>query len=431
MAAYFRLYLALVVFATALLTGGVLLRDRSSAGALPTADVDLTAPALVERGEYLATAGNCGSCHTAPGGDFMAGGLPFVTPFGTIHSTNITPDEGTGIGAWSAEDFRAAMRHGVRPGGEHLYPVFPYTSYTKLTDEDLLALWAWMRSIPAVEAATPANDLAFPYDNRWLMAFWKALYFEPGAFEAAEDAGPDWNRGAYLVEALGHCGACHTPRNGLGAEIAERAFAGGSYFDRVPEDGHRVWSTPNLTSDERGLGLWSREDLVAYLKTGRNDFLESFGPMNEVVMNSTRHLAESDVEAMAVYLKATPAVPERSGRTPDDLTMGRGRTVYNLHCGTCHLPTGQGDPEMAPRLDSGSLVVQSDDPEAMINVVLFGPEPPALPKKWRNPMEAYRYELDDEEVAAVLTFVRNSWGNSAGVVTPEAVARQREPLAVH
>jgi len=429
LAVYFRLYLVLVVVATALLAGGVLLRDRSSETPLPIAGVDLADADLIARGEYLATAGNCGSCHTAPGGAFMAGGLPFVTDFGVIHSTNVTPDPETGIGAWTASDFRAAMRHGVRPGGEHLYPVFPYTAYTKMTDEDLVALWAWMRSIPAVQQETPANDLAFPYGIRGLMAIWKALYFEPGAFEPDAEADAAWNRGAYLVEALGHCGACHTPRGRLGAEIAERHMAGGSYLDRVPEDGHRLWSTPNLTSDDRGLGLWSEAELAAYLKTGRNAFIESFGPMNEVVMNSTRHLEEADVAAMATYLKSLPAVRERAGVEPDDLTMGRGRTVYNLHCGTCHLPTGKGDPEMAPRLNAGSLVVQADDPAAMINVVLFGPEPPDLPKKWRNPMEAYRYELDDEEIAAVLTFVRNSWDNAAGLVTPEQVARQREALS--
>ncbi|MEE4298187.1 MAG: cytochrome c [Pseudomonadales bacterium] len=430
MAVYFRLYLLLVAVATVVLAGGVLLRDRSGDGPSLPAAVDLTDPALIARGEYLATAGNCGSCHTVAGGAFMAGGLAFETPFGTIYSTNVTPAAETGIGAWSAGDFRAAMRRGVRPGGEHLYPVFPYTSYTKLSDEDLLALWAWMRSIPAVEQATPENDLAFPYGNRWLMGFWKALYLEAGAFRPDAAADEAWNRGAYLVEALGHCGACHTPRNGLGAEVASDHLGGGSYLDRVPEDGHRVWSTPNLTSDARGLGLWSEADLSAYLKTARNDFLESFGPMNEVVMNSTRHLSDADVAAMATYLKSLPARPERSGQAPDELTMGRGRTVYNLHCGTCHLPTGLGDPEMAPRLSAGSLVVQSDDPAAMINVVLFGPEAPELSKKWRDPMEAYRYELDDEEIAAVLTFVRNSWDNAAGVVTPEQVARQREALSL-
>jgi mono/diheme cytochrome c family protein len=226
-------------------------------------------------------------------------------------------------------------------------------------------------------------------------------------------------------------------------------MSGGEYLDRVPEGGHRPWSAPNLTSSQRGLGLWPKAELTAYLKQGRNSFLESFGPMNEVIMNSTRHLSAADIDAMAVYLKSLPAIDEVPAAAqpgvaqpgvaqpgvaqpgvaqPDPQVMGRGRTVYNLHCGTCHLPTGEGDPEMAPRLNAGSLVVQSANPAAMINVILYGPEPPqprlaAAP--WRNPMEAYQYQLDDEEVAAVATFVRHSWDNESGVVTPEQVARQR------
>jgi mono/diheme cytochrome c family protein len=390
--------------------------------AMPAIDTE-----LVVRGEYLAKAGNCATCHTAPGGEFMAGGLPFVTPFGTIYSTNITPDAGTGIGDWTFADFANSMRHGVRPDGTHLYPAFPYTSFTKVAEDDLTAIFAYLMSVEAVNQPGRDNEIGFPFNQRALMKAWKVLFFNEGAFETDDAQTDAWNRGAYLVEALAHCGACHTPRNAFGAEQSDEAYAGGEYLDRVLSGEYRPWSAPNLTSDDRGLGLWSHRDLASYLKTARNDFLESFGPMNEVIMNSTRHLSGSDIDAMATYLKDLPAIPEAAGFQPDERTMGRGRTIYNLHCGTCHLPTGEGDPEMAPKVNRGSLVVQSDNPASMINAILYSPEAPhpPLPEKWRVPMDEFQYVLDDEEVAAVATFMRQSWDNAAGGVTPEQVARQR------
>lgn len=423
--------IALLIVLGAGLAALIVFRSGAPAGDQELPELALGSAERIEQGRYLATAGNCASCHTRPGGEFMAGGLAFETPFGVIHATNITPDPETGLGEWSARDFFNAMRHGVRPNGAHLYPAFPYTAYTRLTDEDILAIFAYLRSVPPVASTPPANAMRFPFDQRWLMAFWKTLFFEPGVMPAVAEESAEWNRGAYLVEVLGHCSACHSPRNGLGAERTALAMSGGEYLDRVPEGGHKPWSAPNLTSSDRGLGLWPKAELIAYLKQARNSFLESFGPMNEVIMNSTRHLTGADIDAMAGYLKSLPAIDEglaASSAEPDAQILGRGRTVYNLHCGTCHLPTGEGDPEMAPRLNAGSLVVQSANPAAMINVILYGPEPPnprlaAAP--WRNPMEAYQYQLDDEEVAAVATFVRHSWDNSAGIVTPEQVARQR------
>ena len=414
----------------------VLVRTHVPAGAESIVGSTGSEAEQLARGEYLALAGNCASCHTAPGGAFMAGGLAFETPFGIIHSTNITPDPDTGIGRWSQREFLNSMRHGVRPNGEHLYPVFPYTAYTLMTDEDVAALFAWLQRLPPVRQGAAENALPFPFNIRALMAVWKALFHEPGAFEPDPAQPEDWNRGAYLVEALAHCSACHSPRNLLGAEKKHLAMSGGEYLDRVPEGGHRPWSAPNLTASERGLGLWPREDLTAYLKEARNSFLESFGPMNEVIMNSTRHLTGADVDAMAVYLESLPAIDAPEGPAPDAQTLGFGRTVYNLHCGTCHLPTGEGDPEMAPKLNRGSLVVQAANPASMINAILYGPEapqspPPPLPElpglapKWLHPMEDFQYLLDDDEVAAAASFVRSSWGNAAGAVTAEQVARQR------
>lgn len=381
----------------------------------------------VELGSYVALAGNCAGCHTAPGGEYMAGGLPFDTPFGTIYSTNITPDSRTGIGNWTEDDFLNSLRHGVRASGEHLYPVFPYTAFTKISDQDAAALYAYFRSIPAVSRGNTDNDLAFPFNVRALMGLWKLLFFTPGSYAVDNSRSAEWNRGAYLVDALGHCSACHTPRNALGAEKQAMFMAGGEYADRVMPGVNKPWSAPNLTSSDKGLGPWSKEDLTAYLNTARNNFLESFGPMNEVIMHSTRHLAETDVQAMAEYLKSLPAIDPPNTPEPDSLVMGRGRTIYNLHCGTCHLPTGAGDPEMAPRLNKGSLVVQALNPASMINAILYSPAPPQppLPEKWRKPMDEFQYLLDDDEVAALATFIRHSWDNHAGVVTPEQVARQR------
>ena len=382
---------------------------------------------IMQRGEYLALAGNCESCHTSPNGVFMAGGLPFETPFGRIYSTNITPDVATGIGTWTFEDFSNSMRHGIRPDGTHLYPVFPYTSFTKLIDNDLLAIFTYLNSIPAVNQSTPANDLPFPLNMRQLLAIWKTLFLKEGVFQLDRTRSDSWNRGAYLVEALTHCGACHTPRNFLGAEKRHSEMAGGLYKDKIPGGTYRSWFAPNLTPATTGLSLWSHEDTFLYLRTGRNSLVDSFGPMNKVIFNSTQHLGEGDLNAIVLYLKTLPPISIAESQSADRRTMGMGRTIYNLHCGTCHLPTGLGDPEMAPRLNLGSLVVQAENPASLINVILYGPEEPdpPLPPKWLNPMEEFQYLLDDEEVAALATYIRNSWNNNAGLVTASQVAEQR------
>lgn len=357
----------------------------------------------------------------------MAGGLPFETPFGKIYSTNITPDADTGIGNWTGEQFLNSMRRGVRPDGEHLYPVFPYTAFTKVTDEDVAALYAYLQSIPAIRQEAPENEIGFPFNQRSLMVIWKAMFFNEGVYEADAAKSAEWNRGAYIVEALAHCGACHSPRNYLGAEHADMAMTGGEYIDRVPNGTLRPWSAPNLTSAPSGLGLWPLEELAAYLKTGRNSYVETFGPMNEVLLNSTRHLSDGDVNAMAVYLKSLPPNEGYTRATAKRSVLGMGRTLYNLHCGTCHLPTGLGDEESAPRLGGGSLVVQASNPASLINVILDGPElpDPPLPTRRRKPMEDFRYLLDDSEVAALASYLRSAWGNTGGEVTAKQVAEQR------
>jgi mono/diheme cytochrome c family protein len=386
-----------------------------------------TADPVVEQGRYLAIAGNCVSCHTRAGGPLFAGGLAFETPFGTLYSTNITPDPGTGIGKWSEQDFAGALRSGVRPNGEHLYPAFPYTAFTKIGDADVHALFVYLKTLKPVQSAAPENKLRFPYSQRWLLRGWKMLFFTEGRFVSDKSKTAQWNRGAYLVQALTHCDACHASRNFLGAEGADPVMSGGEYTAAVPGGEQRIWSTPNLTSAPLGLQSWSVQDITQYLKEGRNAFAETFGPMNEVIMNSTRNLSEGDVQAMAVYLKSLPAsTPESVAKASADV-MQSGETLYNVHCGTCHLPTGLGnqDENSGARL-AGSPVVQASNPASLINVIIYGPPlpNPPLPKRWK-PMEGFGDKLADDEIAAMATFLRATWGNTAGPVTADQVAKQR------
>lgn len=381
----------------------------------------------LSRGEWLAIAGNCQTCHTTRGGKPFAGGLAFDTPFGKIYSTNLSPDEATGIGRWSREDFANSLRHGVRPDGEHLYPVFPYTSFTKISDADANALYDYLKSQPAVKYTAPANEMSFPFNQRWLMAVWKTLFFDSGELKADPQQSEEWNRGRYIVEGLAHCSACHSPRNFMGAESTSHAFTGGVYTDKIPNGELRKWSTPNLTSASNGLGAWTVDDLTAYLKTGQSSFLTTFGPMNEVTLNSTRHLPEADVRAMAVYLKSLPADEGDLASAPSAEELKTGRIYYNVYCGTCHLPTGLGGDTIGARLAGGSLVVQANDPAALINVILYGPELPTphLPSKRSKIMEPFGDKLSDEDVALIASYVRSTWNNKGGRVTPAQVEKQR------
>ncbi|GAB5412891.1 MAG: cytochrome c [Congregibacter sp.] len=394
-----------------------------------SAEVESQASQPESSGAYLAAAGNCVSCHTADGGREYAGGLAFETEFGTLYSTNITPDVETGIGAWSLEDFERAMRHGERPDGEHLYPAFPYTSFTRMTDEDVAAIYAFLMSLEPVRRASPENALDFPYNQRWALGAWKALFFEAERYAAQADQTESWNRGAYLVESLGHCGECHTPRNFLGASDRSMAFTGSRYLTRV-EGKLSAWSASNLTSDPSGLAKWSRKELADYLKLGFSHRAGVFGPMNRVVLGSTSQLSESDVWAMAEYLKSLPANAQEAGNVASDDVLRAGSLQYDIHCGTCHLPTGEGSAETGPPV-LGSPVVLDADPASLINITLYGAQLPdkAPSKSWQSRgwkrMEAYDNKLNDEQVAALLSFMRASWGHEAGAVTADQVAAQR------
>jgi mono/diheme cytochrome c family protein len=401
--------------------------DRQEAAAASEAAVaSEPADPKVERGRYVATISNCVSCHTRPDGEPFAGGLAMHTPFGTIYSTNITPDDETGIGKWSEEEFGRALREGVRPNGEHLYPAFPYTSFTKIDDADVAALYAYFKSLAPVRYTPPENELSFPANQRWALGIWKALYFEEGRFQPDKNQTPEWNRGAYLVEGLGHCGACHTPRNFLGAEKASLAMTGGEFLDRVPGGDVRTWAAPNLTSADNGLKAWPLEEVAAYLQKGRNRFVDVFGPMNEVFLNSTRHLTDEDARAMATYLKSLPANPGETGKVADAQTLRDGESLYNVHCGTCHQPTGLGGDNMdAGAQLVGSPVVLANSPASLINVILYGPQlPEELPERWRH-MDAFGEKLEDDEVALIASYLRGAWGHKASAVTEKQVAAQR------
>lgn len=386
------------------------------------------APEPFAAGKYVAAAGNCISCHTKEGGEPFAGGVAFKTDFGTIYSTNITPDPNAGIGNWTQEQFNRAMREGLDDEGKHLYPAFPYTAFTKVSDEDLVDLFAYMKSVAPSSYAPPANEMGFPFNQRGLMAVWNTLFFEPTRFTPDAKQSAEWNRGAYLVEGLGHCGACHTPRNFLGAEKADQALAGGTYQDKIPGGEIRPWYAVNLTSASTGLKAWTQEDIFTYLKTGHGTRVGSYGPMNEVITNSTRNLTDDDVQAMATYIKALPPIENGGKQTLDDKAQRAGETLYTIHCGTCHLPTGLGSvpgSELGASL-VGSAVVQGNDPSTLINVILYGTEvvSPAPAKGWKN-MKAFGNLLEDEDVATLANYLRTSWGNQGSAVTASQVAKQR------
>lgn len=409
---------SVAVTALAVLVSAALAQDAAEAPTDP----------VVAQGLYLAQAGNCVSCHTREGGEPFAGGVAFVTDFGTIYSTNITPDTSAGIGDWTEEQFVRAMREGVAADGTHLYPAFPYTDFAKVTDADLKSIWAYLKTLKPSAQQSPANEMGFPFNQRSLMAVWNSLFFDGAQFKPAEGKSAEWNRGAYLVEGLGHCGACHTPRNFLGAEDDSRALSGGTYLDKVDGGQVRPWSAVNLTSADDGLKAWTRDDLIAYMKTGHSNRAGTYGPMNEVISNSLRHLTDADIAAMATYIKDLAPIDRSkpSGLSAADLREGD--TQYTIHCGTCHLPTGLGaapGSELGPPL-VGSAVVQAEDPSSLINVILYGgqiPQPPP-PKGWTT-MKPFGNLVDDEQAAAIATYVRASWGNRGGKVTAADVAKQR------
>jgi len=376
----------------------------------------------IERGKALVTAGDCVACHTAPGGAPFAGGLPLQTPFGVIMTPNITPDNATGIGSWSANDLARAMHEGRRPSGSYLYPAFPYPYYTKVSRTDVDAIYAYLRSLTPVTNSVNRNTLPFPFNIRLSMSGWNGLFFKPGTFAADPNRSDEFNRGAYLVEGLGHCGACHTPFNAFGASKADR-YLQGNQIDN--------WTAPNITNDKHvGLGKWSVEDIVQYLKTGQTGFSLASGPMKDVIENSTSKMPDADLKAMAVYLKERGAAgsPAPAPVSSLDWRMQAGEAIFTDTCSACHMRSGEGVEHLFPKL-AGNAIVTQDDPASLIRIIIAGGRAAATDERPTSPaMPSLGYRLDDDEVTAVVTYVRNSWGNAAPPVSIETVRALRSKV---
>ena len=379
--------------------------------------------AQIERGRYLAIVGDCAACHTDAGGPAYAGGRPIETPFGMVVAPNITPDAATGIGAWSDDAFVSAVKDGIGRDGTHLYPAMPYPYFTRATRQDILDIRAFLNTVPAVRNAVRANQLPFPFDIRAGMIAWNALFFRRGTFAPDPGKSAEWNRGAYLAEGLMHCGACHTPKNLAGGDKASEAGQGYAL---------QGWFAPDITNAAgRGLGAWSVEDIVAYLKTGHNRTAAATGPMADEVADSSSKMTDADLHAVAVYLKDQPAPHEATPQplAASDPAMTAGAAVYRDECSACHAPQGTGIAGLFPGL-AGAPAVQSRDPTSLLRVVLAGARSAATDAVPTAPaMPAFGWLLDDREIAAVLTYVRNSWGNAAAAVSPGEVAKRRSAVA--
>lgn len=383
------------------------------------------ASAQLQRGQYLARAGNCMACHTVRGGAEYAGGRAIPTPFGELFSPNITPDHQTGIGNWQADDFWRAMHNGRGRNGEFLYPAFPYPNYTRVTRADSDAIFAWLRSVPAVHNPRREHTLRFPYNQRWLLAGWRALYFRPGAYEPDPARPPDWNRGAYLVQGLGHCNACHAARNQFGATNIRGELTGGL----IPM---LNWYAPSLAAGAEGVTGWSSHDLLALLRTGVSDRGAVFGPMSEVVRESLQHLSEADLRAMVAYLTSLPpSAPVAAAGAPiarrdqRDASLQRGAALYEKQCVQCHRADGRGQPPAFPPL-VGTGAMMTASPVNAIRMVLNGGYPPSTAGNPRPfGMPPYGPFMSDTEVADVVSYIRTAWGNRGTLVSPAEVARFR------
>lgn len=392
--------------------------------------------ALVQRGAYLARVGDCMACHSAPGKPEYSGGLPIDSGHGIIYSTNITPDKQRGIGGYTERQFADAVRKGVRADGTHLYPAMPYTSYAKVTDADIHALYAFfMTGVKPSGAVPPETSMDFPFNLRWGMAVWNYVFASDKPFRPQ----PNWTDlvklGAYLVEGLGHCGSCHTPRGVAMNEKADSS-ANASFLAGGDLNG---WPVPSL----RGMARWTQQDIVDYLLTGRNRTAAVAGEMTQVVAHSTSHMRTADLDAIAAYLKSlTPATasaarvkPQGTDATIRKLTAARGLTLgerlYLDNCAACHFVTGKGATRVFPQID-GATVVNADSPTALIHVILSGA---ATPSTAKAPsvlvMPGFAHRMDDAEVAALATFLRQGWSNRATAVSESHVKAVRASVTRH
>ena len=374
----------------------------------------------IAHGKALVEAGDCASCHTADPANPFAGGKKIDTPFGGIYSPNLTADRNTGIGGWSDADFYGALRYGIDPDGSRYYPAFPYPYFTKLTRPDIAAIRAYLATLTPFQNEAPPPELRFPLNLRVVMRAWNYLFLRPGILEPDQSKGTDWNRGRYLVEGLGHCGACHTPKNIFGADKRGQAFTGGYV---------QGWFAPRLDAAERsGLKSWSVDDIAEYLKSGRNGKSHADGLMAEIIVNSTSKMSDADVRAIAVYLKSLPAGPPEPAVTapPPEQGMKDGEQIYAHYCRACHETDGSGAPRIYPPLPANALL-QSADPSSTLRVILDGAQTVTTPRAPNTgSMPSYARDLSDQQVADVTNYIRNSWGNEAPLVTPDQVRKARQ-----
>ena len=378
---------------------------------------------LVARGEYLVRAGSCYGCHTEPGGAPYAGGRAIETPFGIVNAPNLTADA-TGLAAWSSDDFWRALHNGRSRDGRLLYPAFPYPNYTRLARADADAMFAYLKSVAPVAKQNRPHALRFPFDQPVALAVWRALFFRPAQFEIDSARSPQWNRGAYLVETLGHCNACHSRRNVLGATSGPLDLAGGL----IPIQN---WYAPSLNDNtEAGVGDWPEQEVVALLKSGVSARGSVQGPMAEVVARSTQFLSEDDLEAMAAYLGSLPDGPDASRRAPGDsdatsVPSEAGAKLYTTHCAACHGDRGEGVAGAYPAL-AGNRAIAITPPANLVHMVLrggFAPTTPGNPRPYGMP--PFATVLSDEQVGQVLSHLRASWGQRAPRVSALDVSRYR------
>ena len=374
------------------------------------------------RGKYLALLGDCAGCHTQAHGPVFGGGLPFNTPFGTIYATNITPDAETGIGKWSADDFHRAITEGVAPGGKHLYPALPYLYFHRISRAESDDLFTYLHTLKPVHKPPAPNRLMFPFNMRIGILFWNWMFFDKTPPAIPANASADWKRGEYLVNGLGHCAACHTPKNLLFGDENRRALSGGLVDN---------WYAPDITNSKaEGVHDWSQSDVVTFLTTGRNRFTAVAGSMKEKVSSSISHWTASDVRAIAVYLKSLPARQSLAWEKPRPEVLARGSGIYAAHCASCHgadAVTGKRKTDGYPGLARNTMVM-SHDATSLLRIILTGGDaPPAAGHPALHAMPGFA-KLDDGQIADVTTWIRNVWGNAARPVSATEVHRLRRAI---
>ena len=400
--------------------------------------VDTKDPQLISKGRYIAQTADCIACHSAVGGKPFAGGLAMDTPVGAIYSTNITPDRETGIGAYSFRQFDNAVRYGINAAGTPLYPAMPYPSYRIMPQEDIKALYAYfMSEVAPVRQANASPTIPWPLSLRWPMAWWQALFARDRQFVAQDGSDARLARGQYLVEGPGHCGACHTPRGLFYQEQSLSLAQGDSYLSGAVIDG---WRAKSLRGEARGLQAWSQAELTQFLQTGRTDTAAAFGAMAEVIQHSTQHFTDADLDAMSAYLKQLPPVKgklaafaDKPDTTTQALLAGKGdrslgAMVYAEYCMVCHRADGKGMPRIFPAL-AGNSAIYARNPQSVVQIVMEGGRMPHTPyDRMAFAMPGFGH-LSDEQLLAVVNFIRNGWTNQAPDVSLKEIRHMRQFLA--